>query len=98
MGSVSARLDGVRRQIVTDASGDAAGQRRIALVVYLALAPLGLAGSILVGHGRNPSFVLVKAVLLGAGIAWIWRRRTLSKLERILLFAVIPAVSTSSSA
>jgi signal transduction histidine kinase len=80
-------------------SRDSAGRRRAAFALYLLLAPMAVALSLVVGtggHGNAP--ILVKAAVLAAALVWIWRRSELSQLEWFVLLGVIPAISTTSTA
>jgi len=98
MGGPVTRVDGALRRAVADAAEGSAGQQRLGLMLYLAVTPASIAGSIVIGssHGSLP-IVARSAVLLGA-IVLLARRPTLSRPEMYLLFAVLPAVLPLSAA
>lgn len=97
MGKVLRLLDDAFRRFITDVTEGDAAPRRLALALYLVLAPVGVLGSLVLTHNAAPAQVVAKVAVYAAAILWIWRRPELTRVELIVLFALVPALGNASS-
>jgi PAS domain S-box-containing protein len=81
-----------------EATSGPQGRRRVVLLLYLLLSPIGIAASLALGARGGYGPVIAKALVLLAAIVWLLVRRTLTRVEWIVLIAVVPAFITASSA
>ncbi len=88
--TLRARAGGGRRLVMDEATPGPQGRRRVVLLLYLLLSPIGIAASLALGARGGYGPVIAKALVLLAAIVWLVRR-TLTRLEWIVLIALVPA-------
>lgn len=81
-----------------EATSGPQGRRRVVLLLYLLWSPIGIAASLALGAPGGYGPVIATALVLLAAIVWLLVRRTLTRVEWIVLIAVVPALITASSA
>jgi PAS domain S-box-containing protein len=96
--TLRARASGWRRLVVDEATSGPQGRRRVVLLLYLLLSPIGIAASLALGARGGYGPVIAKALVLLAAIVWLLVRRTLTRVEWVVLIALVPAFITASSA
>ena len=92
------RAGGWRRLVMDEATRAPQGRRRVVLLLYLLLSPIGIAASLALGARGGYGPVIAKALVLLAAICWLLVRRTLTRVEWIVLVALVPAFIMASSA
>jgi PAS domain S-box-containing protein len=92
------RAGGWRRLVMDEGTRDPQGRRRVVLLLYLLLSPIGIAASLALGARGGYGPVIAKALVLLAAICWLLVRRTLTRVEWIVLVALVPAFICASSA
>ena len=96
--TLRARAGGWRRLVMDEATSGPQGRRRVVLLLYLLLSPIGIAASLALGARGGYGPVIAKALVLLAAIVWLLVRRTLTRVEWVVLIALVPAFITASSA
>ena len=96
--TLRARAGGWRRLVMDEATSGPQGRRRVVLLLYLLWSPIGIAVSLALGTRGGYGPVIAKALVLLAAIVWLLVRRTLTRVEWIVLIALVPAFITASSA
>jgi PAS domain S-box-containing protein len=81
-----------------EATSGPQGRRRVVLLLYLLLSPIGIAASLALGARGGYGPVIAKALVLLAAISWLLVRRTLTRVEWVVLIALVPAFITAASA
>ena len=74
-----------------EATSGPQGRRRVVLLLYLLLSPIGIAASLALGARGGYGPVIAKALVLLAAIVWLLVRRTLTRVEWVVLIALVPA-------
>jgi len=96
--TLRARAGGWRRLVMDEATRGPQGRRRVVLFLYLLLSPIGIAASLALGARGGYGPVIAKTLVLLAAIAWLLVRRTLTRVEWIILIALVPAFVMAASA
>src|SRR6478672_4125203 len=96
--TLRARAGGWRRLVMDEGTRGPQGRRRVVLLLYLLLSPIGIAASLALGARGGYGPVIAKALVLLAAIVWLLVRRALTRVEWIILIALVPAFITASSA